>query len=63
MIDKNVLAQLAGKYLNRVDIKGLDEFNEFGVILDFFQKLQQGEISLNVVGDNPPDSMNPDNNP
>lgn len=50
--DTKTLTQFASKYLDKVEIKGLQEFHEFSYLLNFFAELEQGKIKLEeVVGE------------
>jgi len=44
--DTQTLTQLASKFLDKVEIKGLKEFHEFSYLLNFFAELEQGKILI-----------------
>lgn len=46
------LARLASKYLNRVEVKGINEHHEFAYLLQFFIDLEQKTIQ--ITKDEPP---------
>jgi len=49
--DKQTLTQMASKYLDRVKLKGLNEFHEFSYLLNFFAEIEQGKIEVKSVED------------
>lgn len=49
--DKKTLTQLASKFLDKVEIKGLNEFHEFSYLLNFFADLEQGKIEISEYED------------
>jgi hypothetical protein len=54
--DPKVIAQLATKYLDRVDIKGLQEFHEFGHMVAFFSAVESGQIHFHQPQPQEPES-------
>jgi hypothetical protein len=46
--DKKTLTQLGSKYLDRIELKGLNEFHEFSYLLNFFAELEQDKIKIEL---------------
>ena len=46
MYNKENVTELAKKYLDRVELKGLMEFHEFSYLLNFFAELEKGTLEI-----------------
>lgn len=44
--NKTLIVQLATKFLDRVEIKGLSEHHEFSCLVNFFAALESGAIQI-----------------
>jgi hypothetical protein len=44
--DREVLVQIATKYLDRIEVKGLNELHEFNVLVRFFQDVAQNNVEI-----------------
>lgn len=52
--NKETLVPLATKYLDRVELKGIQEVNEFTYLANFFSEIQKGTLKV-VVETSPED--------
>lgn len=46
------ITQVASKYLDRVEIKGLQEFQEFSFLINFLADVERGEVLITEKDDN-----------
>lgn len=44
--DIKEVTQVASKYLDRVKIEGLQEFHEFGFLINFLAELERGALEV-----------------
>lgn len=55
--EPEAMVQLANKYLDRVELKGLREFHEFGHLVAFFAAISSGEVKINRTKETPDESQ------